>query len=90
MPKDDLVDLIFSLFEKSTYYDFNSLVKATNQPQLYLKEILNDLCMYPFVTRVFDHHTDIINVDHIKANFVSRSSMVAKKKPNYLHQYNNC
>jgi len=45
MEKNDLIDIIFGIFEKSTYYDIKSLATATNQPTGFLKDVLNDLCI---------------------------------------------
>ena len=46
MDKEELVNELCNLFERQTYYDYNSLARATNQPQNWLKEVLNDLCIY--------------------------------------------
>jgi len=46
MAKNDLIDLIFTTFEKSTYFDLKTLEDETDQPTLYLKEVLNELCIY--------------------------------------------
>lgn len=44
--KDQVMEKLFALFEKHQYYKINDLVKATNQPVTYLKEILKDVCTY--------------------------------------------
>eukprot|EP01098_Paradermamoeba_levis_P006473 TRINITY_DN2682_c0_g1_i2.p1 TRINITY_DN2682_c0_g1~~TRINITY_DN2682_c0_g1_i2.p1 ORF type:complete len:316 (-),score=121.13 TRINITY_DN2682_c0_g1_i2:161-1108(-) len=46
MKKDDLMDLIFSIFEREPYWSLKSLVNETNQPQAYLKEVLGELCIF--------------------------------------------
>lgn len=41
-----VADVVFSAFEKHQYYPFKDLVQITNQPAPYLKEILNEYCVY--------------------------------------------
>ena len=38
--------MIFDSFEKHTYWNLKGLVKNTNQPVNYLKEILDEICNY--------------------------------------------
>ena len=40
------MEILFSAFEKHQYYNIRDLVKITNQPIVYLKEILKDVCSY--------------------------------------------
>ena len=44
--KAKVYDMLFAEFEKHQYYHFNDLVRITNQPSLYLKEILPEICVY--------------------------------------------
>jgi len=45
-PKDVVLDLIFNAFQKSPHLDLKSLLSHTDQPQAYLKEILQEVCIY--------------------------------------------
>lgn len=38
--------MLFNAFEKHQYYNIKDLVKITNQPISYLKEILKEVCEY--------------------------------------------
>ncbi|KAM3411633.1 hypothetical protein ACQJBY_003357 [Aegilops geniculata] len=42
----ELENIIFKLFEKQPNWALKALVQETDQPEQFLKEILNDLCMY--------------------------------------------
>lgn len=44
--KNAVMDMLFNAFEKHQYYNIKDLVKITNQPIGYLKEILKDVCDY--------------------------------------------
>ncbi len=44
--KEAVMEKLFALFEKHQYYNIKDLVRATNQPVTYLKEILNEVCKY--------------------------------------------
>ncbi|KAH8267212.1 hypothetical protein KR026_005143 [Drosophila bipectinata] len=44
--KNAVMDMLFHAFEKHQYYNIKDLVKITNQPISYLKEILKDVCDY--------------------------------------------
>lgn len=44
--KNSVLDMLFNAFEKHQYYNIKDLVKITNQPISYLKEILNEVCDY--------------------------------------------
>lgn len=44
--KDAVLNMLFAAFEKHQYYNIKDLVKITNQPVGYLKEILNEVCVY--------------------------------------------
>ncbi|EDW38486.1 GL12621 [Drosophila persimilis] len=44
--KNSVMDMLFHAFEKHQYYNIKDLVKITNQPISYLKEILKDVCDY--------------------------------------------
>jgi len=45
-PKDVVVDMIFSAFAKNEHNDLKTLVNHTEQPMAYLKEILQEVCIY--------------------------------------------
>lgn len=38
--------MLFAAFEKHQYYNIKDLVKITQQPIVYLKEILTEVCNY--------------------------------------------
>lgn len=44
--KNSVLDMLFNAFEKHQYYNIKDLVKITNQPVGYLKEILKEVCDY--------------------------------------------
>jgi transcription initiation factor TFIIF subunit beta len=44
--KDKVMELLFGAFEKHQFYNLKDLVKITNQPVTYLKEILKEICSY--------------------------------------------
>lgn len=44
--KNSVMDMLFNAFEKHQYYNIKDLVKLTNQPIGYLKEILKEVCDY--------------------------------------------
>lgn len=44
--KEAVLNMLFAAFEKHQYYNIRDLVKITNQPIVYLKEILNEVCNY--------------------------------------------
>lgn len=44
--KEQVMDKLFSVFEKHQYYNISDLVRLTNQPITYLKEILKEICTY--------------------------------------------
>lgn len=44
--KEAVLNMLFAAFEKHQYYNIKDLVKITNQPIVYLKEILNEVCNY--------------------------------------------
>lgn len=46
MDKEVVMDKLFSVFEKHQYYNISDLVRLTNQPITYLKEILKEICTY--------------------------------------------
>ncbi len=46
MEKTELIDLIFTKFEKRTMYTFKELIQLTDQPSAFLKEVLNEICIY--------------------------------------------
>jgi len=44
--KDKVQEILFALFEKHQFYNIKDLVQETRQPMAYLKEILNEVCVY--------------------------------------------
>ncbi|KAF9094795.1 hypothetical protein BGX29_002842 [Mortierella sp. GBA35] len=46
MPKNELMDLLFTAFEQYPYWSFKGLVEYVKQPQTYLKEVLSDICNF--------------------------------------------
>lgn len=44
--KDRVMDMLFAAFEKHQYYNVKDLVGITKQPIPYLKEILQEICVY--------------------------------------------
>ncbi|XP_078167119.1 transcription initiation factor IIF subunit beta-like isoform X2 [Carex rostrata] len=42
----EMEDIIFKLFERQPNWALKQLVQETDQPEQFLKEILNDLCVY--------------------------------------------
>uniref|UniRef100_A0AAY4B6N8 General transcription factor IIF subunit 2 n=1 Tax=Denticeps clupeoides TaxID=299321 RepID=A0AAY4B6N8_9TELE len=44
--KQQVLDMLFSAFEKHQYYNIKDLVDITKQPVIYLKEILRDIGTY--------------------------------------------
>ncbi|KIK77520.1 hypothetical protein PAXRUDRAFT_831362 [Paxillus rubicundulus Ve08.2h10] len=43
MPRNQLLDLLFQLFREQTRWSFKPLRERTQQPEIYLKEVLNDI-----------------------------------------------
>mmetsp|Transcript_40929 Transcript_40929/g.76635 ORF Transcript_40929/g.76635 Transcript_40929/m.76635 type:complete len:286 (+) Transcript_40929:253-1110(+) len=46
MEREALLDCIFKLFERQSYWSFKQLVAETNQPAVWLKEVLQDVCRF--------------------------------------------
>jgi transcription initiation factor TFIIF subunit beta len=46
LEKEQVHNLLFAAFEKHQYYNVKDLVRVTNQPITFLKEILKELCTY--------------------------------------------
>ncbi|KAG6503874.1 general transcription factor IIF subunit 2-like [Zingiber officinale] len=44
--KQELVNILFKLFEKQPNWALKQLVQETDQPEQFLKEILNEICVY--------------------------------------------
>lgn len=43
MPRNELLDLLFTHFEQAPYWALKSLTEHVQQPQVYLKEVLGDI-----------------------------------------------
>eukprot|EP00794_Sanderia_malayensis_P010808 gene10808-11962_t len=44
--REEVLEMLYSAFEKHQYYGLKDLVKLTQQPVVYLKSILKDICVY--------------------------------------------
>lgn len=44
MPRKDLEDMVFREFALKTHYSLKQLIECTQQPVIFLKEVLTDLC----------------------------------------------
>jgi transcription initiation factor TFIIF subunit beta len=44
--RTEMENIIFKLFERQPNWALKALVQETDQPEQFLKEILNDLCVY--------------------------------------------
>ena len=44
--KDKVQEILFALFEKHQFYNIKDLAQETRQPMSYLREILNEVCVY--------------------------------------------
>lgn len=44
--RGELEDMVFKLFEQQPFWAFKQLVVETQQPEAFLKEVTNDLCVY--------------------------------------------
>jgi transcription initiation factor TFIIF subunit beta len=44
--KEKVLDILFNAFQKHQFYTIKDLVKLTNQPPAYLKDILHEICRY--------------------------------------------
>ena len=45
MPRNDLLDVFFDLFREYTYWPFSALKQRVQQPEAYLKEVLEDIAV---------------------------------------------
>jgi len=43
LPREELISLLFSLYEEYEYWNFQGLIERTNQPQSHLKEVLSEI-----------------------------------------------
>ncbi|KAI0080933.1 transcription initiation factor IIF beta subunit [Panus rudis PR-1116 ss-1] len=53
MPRDALLDLLFSLFREKEHWSIKPLRERTQQPEVYLKEVLNEIA---FLHRSGEHN----------------------------------
>lgn len=44
LPRGDLLNAIFALYQVNQYYTLKELTEKTQQPQIWLKEVLNEVC----------------------------------------------
>lgn len=45
MPRNELLDLLFTHFEQAPYWAIKALSEHVRQPQVYLKEVLGDIAV---------------------------------------------
>jgi len=45
LPRNDLLDLLFKLFEDFEYWNMKGLLEQTQQPQVWLREVLNEIAV---------------------------------------------
>ncbi|KAI9312405.1 transcription initiation factor IIF, beta subunit-domain-containing protein [Dichotomocladium elegans] len=45
MPRNELMDKLFTAFERYPYWSFKGLLEHTKQPSQYLKEVLSEICI---------------------------------------------
>lgn len=45
IPRNELLDLLFTHFEQAPYWSIKALTEHVRQPQVYLKEVLGDIAM---------------------------------------------
>lgn len=45
LPRNELLDLLFSLFDKHEYWRLKGLREKTLQPEIYLKEVMGDIAV---------------------------------------------
>lgn len=43
--KEDLINILFSIFEYQPHWKFKDILTKTQQPQAWLKEVLNEICI---------------------------------------------
>ena len=43
IPRNELLDMLFRLFESAQYWKIKDLTEHVKQPQVYLKEVLSDI-----------------------------------------------
>jgi len=46
LEEKELINKLFQIFEQSTYYDLRALALATRQSSVWLREVLNKMCIY--------------------------------------------
>lgn len=44
--KEEILELLFAAFEKNKHYNIHELMNITQQPMVYLKDILKDICEF--------------------------------------------
>jgi len=44
--REEVLEMLFSAFEKHQYYSLKDLIQLTEQPQVHLKNVLRDVCNY--------------------------------------------
>lgn len=46
LPKPELLDILFKLFERKSNWTLKSLIDSTQQPAAFLREVLSEICDY--------------------------------------------
>jgi transcription initiation factor TFIIF subunit beta len=69
LPKDELLNAIFVLFQTNQFFTLKELIDKTQQPQIWLKEVLNEVC---------DFHKRGPNVQkyELKAEYKSNNAII--------------
>ncbi|KAF9223418.1 hypothetical protein BS17DRAFT_139134 [Gyrodon lividus] len=79
LPRNQLLDLLFQLFREQPRWSFKPLRERTQQPEIYLKEVLNDIAI---LHRSGEYNgmwelSEIFTKDGVKAENVPGSSSLA-------------
>ena len=68
MPRNQLLDLLFSLFREHEHWSIKPLRERTQQPEAYLKEVLNEIA---FMHRSGEHNGTWELMQNFKGDGVS-------------------
>ncbi|EPZ32701.1 Transcription initiation factor IIF, beta subunit domain-containing protein [Rozella allomycis CSF55] len=68
LPKEHVLNQLFKAFEKHPYWALKDLVRTTNQPVTYIKELLNEIC-------VINSRGPYKNLYQLRQDFTQRTSM---------------
>lgn len=73
MPRNQLLDMLFSLFREREHWSIKPLRERTQQPEVYLKEVLNEIA---FLHRSGEHNGTWELMANFKGNDVRVLSLV--------------